>query len=470
MTSIFDRALEVACEVLEGSGGRWAPMAHQIPPPLTDPWDVWLLMGGRGTGKTDAAAHWINEHALGPACDARLQGGHRMLIIAPTQGDAVESCITGPSGLKAHNPEVRLVQQPGGTIVRWPNGSEAKVLGAHSPEDVERLRAAGNRCAVWVEELAAWRKLLEVWQQMEFGLRLGERPRVVGSTTPKPRPLIQALDLIARNQPLTPKLLQRVGDIGKTVRLSHGTTDDNPHLPEAFRSALKRTYEGTRLGRQELKGEILTDVEGAHWNSDMIESGRCTKELLEDVVLARVVTGVDPSGGADLIGIVAAGRTTREAASCPGCGSRENLPHFFVLEDGSLQTSPRGWARKSITVNARWDGDRIVGEKNFGGDMVESTIRSVDPDASYKSVTASRGKARRAEPIVALYEQGRVHHVGRKLEELEEEMTTWTEDADWSPNRMDAAVWALTELSGGRTPTETVAPSGVEQSNPWKMA
>lgn len=222
---------------------RWTPLPHQLPPDRTD-WHVWLLEGGRGSGKTDGASAYVNQCATEAAI--------RVSIIAPTLGDAVESCVNGPSGIKAHNPAVRMVQGMGGVHLRWPNGSEAKLFGAYTPEDVERLRAGGNRHLVWAEELAAWVRLKEAWDQMEFGLRLGDWPRVVVSTTPKPRKAYMAI----REDP-------------RTIRTG-ASTMANPYLHIGVRQALEDAYAGTRLGRQELEAELLTDIPGALWRYELI--------------------------------------------------------------------------------------------------------------------------------------------------------------------------------------------------------
>jgi phage terminase large subunit-like protein len=393
----------------------WSPMRHQIAP--DGDWRVWLLEGGRGSGKTDGAAAYLDAHCNGPACIPRIPGGHRPAIIAPTLGDALEACVNGPSGLKAHNPAVVSVQTAGGTFVRWPNGVEGKVFGAFTPEDVERLRAGGNRCVVWAEELAAWARLDQAWDQMRFGLRLGPRPHVVASSTPKPRK----------------KYLAIRSDEG-TVRTG-ASTADNPHLTETVRAEYFKTYGGTRLGRQELNAEILLDVPGALWTWAMLGDRRPAPDL------TRVVVAIDPavtSGEeADETGIVVAGL---------GVDRRG-----YVLADRSCRLSPDGWARRAVAAFDDCRADLIVAEVNNGGDLVEQTIRTVRRSISYRKVHASRGKAIRAQPVAALYEQGKVSHV-EAFPELEEQLTSWTPESGTSPDRLDALVWALTELmvKGGR--------------------
>jgi predicted phage terminase large subunit-like protein len=393
----------------------WSPMRHQIAP--DGDWRVWLLEGGRGSGKTDGAAAYLDAHCNGPACIPRIPGGHRPAIIAPTLGDALEACVNGPSGLKAHNPAVVSVQTAGGTFVRWPNGVEGKVFGAFTPEDVERLRAGGNRCVVWAEELAAWARLDQAWDQMRFGLRLGPRPHVVASSTPKPRK----------------KYLAIRSDEG-TVRTG-ASTADNPHLTETVRAEYFKTYGGTRLGRQELNAEILLDVPGALWTWAMLSNRAKAPDL------TRVVVAIDPSvtsgEDADETGIVVAG------LGVDGRG--------YVLADRSCRLSPDGWARRAVAAFDDHRADLIVAEVNNGGDLVEQTIRTVRRSISYRKVHASRGKQIRAQPVAALYEQGKVSHV-ESFPELEEQLTSWTPESGTSPDRLDALVWALTELmvKGGR--------------------
>lgn len=391
----------------------WTPYPWQVPPTKLGAHEMWLMLGGRGTGKTDGCARYMDDHARGPACDPRIPGGHRMAIIAPTQGDAVESAVTGPSGLQAHNPDVRLRTTTGGTYAIWPNGVRAKLFGAHTPDDVERLRSGGNRCLVWLEELAAMRYLAVALEQSAYGLRIGPTPHWIGSTTPKPKAEIRALNKDPR------------------VQVTRGRTDQATHLDPLVREALYRKYLGTRLGRQELQGELLEDVEGALWSWASIEEGR----LQAYPPLVRIVVAVDPAASntetSDETGIVVAGK---DAAG-----------HGYVLEDLSGKYSPEGWSGKVAAAYHRWGADAVVAEKNNGGDMVGSAIRAADSTVAFRLVWASRGKKTRAEPVSIMYELGRVHHVGAH-ETLEEQLTTWVPDESDSPDRLDAMVWALSEL------------------------
>lgn len=420
----------VAADIIAPPDDGWEALPHQVPPDGN--WFVWLLLGGRGSGKTAAAARYMHEHLMGPPCLPHVPGGHWCSIIAPTLGDAVTSCVNGPSGLRAHQPGLKLRQTAGGTIVRYPNGAEAKIFGAHTPEDVERLRSGGNRCFTWAEELAAWRYLEECWQHMRYGLRIGPRPHVVVSTTPKSRKLIK--DLAKSPE--------------KEVAVTHATTRENPHLDERVKRDLYADYEGTRLGRQELLGLILEDVEGALWKTDWIEGNRIDFSKLPDD-FDRIVVGVDPaaSKGGDETGIVVVGMVS------PGnYYSQERMlwdaSHAFVLADYSLNGTTAEWAKQVIKAYHDWGANSVIAEVNNGGEMVAHSIQVYDTSIPIRVAHASRGKDKRAEPIANLYEKGRVHHVGA-FPELEEQMTTWDRDdpdESWSPDRMDAMVWAIHAL------------------------
>lgn len=382
-----------------------------------------LYLAGRSmipTHNTDACAAYFDRFM-------RWNAGARGGIVAPTIGDAAEACVHGPSGLMAHNPTIRVFTRTGGTFVSWPNGSEARLFGTHTNDDVNRLRAGGNRHLYWVEELAAWRYLKEAWENMEFGLRLGTHPHIIGSTTPKTRPFLK-------------RLMEE-----ETTVISKATTFDNPKLPPSQLERLRNRYQDTRLGQQELMGLYLEDVEGAMWTYELLSVTRRTIDEIPD--MARVVVAVDPSGGDeegnDEQGIIVCGR------GVDGQG--------YVLADRSCKESPEGWGRRAIQAYIDFKADRIVGEINFGGALVMANIKAVSRgmgengegiEVATKTLTASRGKVARAEPIASLYEQNRCHNVGttEDLEELEYQQRMWTPDSGWSPDRMDAAVWGLTEL------------------------
>lgn len=411
------RAAARALESRLHKPARWRPRPHQIPP--EGDWYGWLLLAGRGAGKTDACAEYVTRHVAGPPC---LPGPvpHWIAIIAPTQGDAVTACVTGPSGIKAHDPTATMVTTAGGTVVRWPNGSQAKLFGANSPEDVERLRAGGNSCLAWNEELAAWRHLDDAFDQLRFGLRSGPRPHWIASTTPKPKPLIRRLD---------------AGEISGVVT-THATMYDNPHLPEHIKAALEDSYGGTQLGRQELHGRLIDEDENALWSRSLIDSTRLRPGDVPE--LSRITVGVDPSGGAGEQGIVVVGK------SHPLPGGARPMVHGYVLADVSGKFKPEGWGARAVQAAVDWDADDIVVERNYGGDMAVSTIaaaaQAMGVDIPIRTVVATRGKAVRAQPVAALAAQGRWHHVG-EFEALEAQMTTWYPEIGWSPDRLDAAVW-----------------------------
>ncbi|ONI48639.1 MULTISPECIES: terminase large subunit domain-containing protein [unclassified Streptomyces] len=401
---------------------RWTPYPWQIPPDAIETHGMWLQLGGRGTGKTDGCARYMVQHVNGPACDDRVPGGHRMAIIAPTQGDAVESAVNGPSGLKAHDPRVVLRTTTGGTHVRWPSGAEAKLFGAHSPDDVERLRSGGNRCLVWLEEAAAMRRLGPALTHSAMGLRVGHNPHYIASTTPKPRKEIR--DLIARADVITTK----------------GRTRDAIHLPEMMRTKLVAQYAGTRLERQELDGELIDDIEGALWSwrgLDVTRVGAAPP-------MTRIVVAIDPAakggGESDEMGIVVAGLGQAYIPDRNGFARR----HGYVLDDLSGRMSPEECMRKAAQAYHAWKADRVIAEVNNGGDWIGTTLRQIDPSVNYSTVTATRGKQTRAEPVAAVFDQ-LAAHVVNSLPTLEEQLTTWVPGDD-SPDRLDAMVWAITEL------------------------
>lgn len=413
---------QLALHVRTLTDPRWTPLPHQVPPP--GDWYGWLLLAGRGAGKTDACAKYVHDHVTGPPC---LPGPvpHWVGIIAPTLGDAATSCFSGPSGLSAHSPGAKMVNTTGGTIVKWPNGSVAKLFGANTEEDTNRLRSGGNRCLAWLEELAAWRYLDDAWAQMRFGLRAGPRPHWIASTTPKPRPLIKKL---------------ATGGY-RNVALTKASMYDNPHLQEEIRSALEEEYGSTDLGRQELHAEILDEDSNALWTRASLNSSRLIST--EDVKLIRVSVGVDPSGGAGEQGIVVVGKAMIPRIH-PDPRKQVPLPHGYVLGDRTCHLKPEGWGRRAVEAAVEFEADDICVEVNFGGEMAVSTIRSAADSMGIhipiKMVRATRGKVVRAQPVSALTAQGRWHMVGVQPE-LEDQLCTWYPELDWSPDRLDAMVW-----------------------------
>lgn len=335
-----------------------------------------------------------------------------MALVGPTAADARDVMIEGESGLLAISPPwFRPLYEPSKRRLTWPNGAIAT---AYSADEPNRLRGPQHDLA-WADELAAWRYLVEAWDMLQFGLRLGMNPRLVVTTTPRPLQLIR--DLIA----------------DATTVVTRGSTYDNAgNLAPKFLRKIQQRYEGTRLGRQEIGAEILDDTPGALWTLKAIDDLRVKRSAVPTLV--RVVVGIDPNAtsgdDSNEAGIVAAGLGTDG--------------HGYVLDDVSLHGSPSTWAEAAVKLFRETNADRIVAETNNGGEMVELVIRTVDPSVPYRGVWASRGKQTRAEPISALYEQGKVHHVG-VFAKLEDQMTTWV-PGQTSPDRMDALVWTLSDL------------------------
>lgn len=407
-----------------GAAQKWRPEPHQVPPP--GDWYGWLLLAGRGAGKTDACAAYVNDHVNGPPCmDGPIP--HWIGIGAPTLGDAATACFSGPSGIRAHNPDAKMVGRPGGLAIIWPNGSEAKLFGAHTPEDVERLRAGGNRCLFWAEELAAWRYIDKCWDHMRFGLRVGRRPHWVASTTPKPLELIKKLSK---------------GEFKNTI-VTRASTFDNPHLEEHIREMYLDAYGATSLGAQELYGLLNEQDENALWTRAMIDDHRADPDSLPP--FKRVEVGVDPSGGKGEQGIVVVAKHEIIVPTITSQGRSMKIErHGFVLADQSCNLPPEGWGRRAVQAAIDHEADAIVVEINFGGAMASAVLQGAADDLGVSipidTVHASRGKRVRAEPVSALSTRGRWHHVGR-FEELEDQMCTWTPESDWSPDRLDAMVW-----------------------------
>lgn len=378
------------------------------------------MLAGRGFGKTRLGSELVQEWAgagIGP-----------ISLIAPTAADVRDVMIEGVSGLiKTQHPANPCNYEPSKRRITWANGVWATTFSAEDPESLRGPEFA----AAWYDELCAWPRLEATYELAEFGLRLGARPRKVVTTTPKPYKVLK--DLIAEPG---------------TVVTKGSTFDNRANLSPKFIEAIRRKYEGTRLGRQELAGEILDDVPGALWTHANLDAHRLRDRPPE---LARVVIAVDPpvtSGEkADECGIVAAGR---------GPGDRTTA-HAFVLGDHSVRgLTPEGWARKAVEAYHHHKADRIVAETNNGGDLIESMIKLADPTVPVIQVKASRGKAVRAEPVALVYEQGRAHHCG-SFGALEDQMCAFTPDFDrqqagYSPDRVDALVWAMTDLLLGSEP------------------
>ncbi len=384
-------------------------------------WNTWLVMAGRGFGKTRMGSEWIRENVCGSTpMSAPPSGWKRIALVAETAADARDVMVLGDSGILACHPkEFRPEWSPTNRRLTWPNGVSAWVYNATEPD---QLRGPQHHAA-WVDELAKFRYNQETWDQLQFGLRLGLHPQVLVTTTPRPIPLIKRL----RADP-------------DTVVTMGATMDNKANLASNTIKQLYERYGGTRLGRQELAGEILEDIPGALWNRESIDKGR----LSEAPILDRVYVAVDPAvsnnEGSDEHGIVVVGMAR----------DKDGYARGYVLEDGTIRGSPEDWARKAISLFRSWDADKIIAEKNQGGDMVLGTLKAVDRSVPVELVHATKGKAVRAEPISALYEQGRVHHVG-EFDKLEDQMCLFSIDnlrslSNGSPDRVDALVWGLTKL------------------------
>jgi phage terminase large subunit-like protein len=394
----------------------WA-LEHQLPP--DGDWRTWVIMGGRGAGKTRAGAEWVRAQVEGarPLDEGRSK---RLALVGETIDQVREVMIFGESGILACSPPAR---RPDWQATRkrlvGPNGAVAQAFSAHDPEGLRGPQFDG----AWVDELAKWKKARETWDMLQFGLRLGDDPRVCVTTTPRNVGVLK--DILASDS---------------TVVTSAPTEANAAYLAEGFLEEVRARYAGTRLGRQELDGVLVDAAEDALWTPAMLEAGRV--EAVPD--LDRIVVAVDPPvtghSGSDECGIVVVGAVTR--------GPVQDW-RAYVLADASVRAaSPASWAGAAIRAMEQWGAERLVAEVNQGGDLVEQVIRQVDPLVPFRSVHASRGKVARAEPVAALYEQGRVHHL-RGLSALEDQMCAMTArgyEGKGSPDRVDALVWALTEL------------------------
>ena len=394
----------------------WA-LPHQLPP--HGAWRTWIIMGGRGAGKTRAGAEWVRAQVEGarPADPGRCR---RVALVGETVDQAREVMVLGDSGILACSPPDRRPQwEATRKRLVWPNGAVAQVFSAHDPDSLRGPQFD----AAWSDELAKWKRGQEAWDMLQFALRLGDHPRQVVTTTPQN---VEVLKAILKNP---------------SSVLSHAPTEANrAYLAASFLQEVRTRYQGGRLGRQELDGELIQHVEGALWPAALLE--RCQRS--EVPRLDRIVVAVDPpvtgGAGADACGIVVAGVRMQ--------GPPQQW-EAVVLEDASVEgASPAQWAHAAVAACERHGADRLVAEVNQGGELVERVIRQVDAAVPFKAVRASRGKTARAEPVAALYEQGRVGHVAGLglLEAQMAQMSVRGFLGTGSPDRVDALVWALTEL------------------------
>lgn len=401
----------------------WGRPKQQTPP---DPWFCWLLLSGRGFGKTRTGAEWVRAQA-----ERAAETGQpiRIALVAETAADARDVLIQGDSGLLSiSRPAFMPKYEASKRRLTWPDGTTATLF---SGEEPDQLRGPQFHKA-WLDELAKYQYAQETWDNLELGLRLGDNPQVVVTTTPRPIPIIRRL--LADPHVVT----------------TRGTTYENlANLAPTFISRVVSRYEGTRTGRQELHAEVLLDTPGALWTSHMIETTRIERSRAPSFV--RTVVGVDPS-------VTSFDAIDEHTNECGIVVVAEGVDgHVYVLADRSGQLSPDQWARRVLMSYYNASADRIVAEANNGGDMVRLTLHTVDRNAAVRMVHAQRAKKARAEPVAALYEQGRVHHVGL-FPALEDQMTTWTPEDD-SPDRLDALVWAITDLKLRRHEPEPLPPT-----------
>lgn len=427
-----------AAEALRFDWQFWARPEQR--PPTGLEWAIWLLNGGRGSGKTRSGAEWVNEKAA-------AEPGSIGLFVAATPRDARDLMIEGRSGVtKIGHPSRRPKYEPSKLLLTWPNGTEAHVRSAADPDSIRGVSADW----AWLDEVGKWKRQQEAWDQSRFAIREGRRPQTIVTTTPTSSPVIRMLLGADRTKAPPPGTI--VADRPSTFRNAANLAPD-------FLAELLAMYEGTRLGEQELYGLLIEDVEGALWTGALIERGRITAgfERTESGLLVpagttmrTVVVGVDPPGSVNTeCGIVAAGADNRRPATA------------YVLADYSCKGTPGEWGRAVVRCYHDTNADAAVVERNYGGDMAMNTIatvpahehegRNYPPGDSVRvrEVNATRGKAVRAEPVAGFYEQSppRVRHVGRHPE-LEDEQRTWivNEPGQRSPNRLDALVWAITDL------------------------
>ena len=374
-------------------------------PPAGDDWLLWMILAGRGWGKSRTGAECVRHWIESGAC-------RRVALVARTAADVRDVMVDGESGILAISPPwFRPVYEPSKRRLTWPNGAIATTYTAEEPDAMRGPQHDG----AWCDELASWKYPQAAYENLLFGLRLGPHPHIVGTTTPRP----------------TRHMRMLLAD--RTTVVTKGRTRENErNLAPTFLRTVVGKYQGTRLGRQELDAEMLEDVPGALWTRGRIDE--LAIRIAPDML--RIVIAIDPAASSnaqsDETGIIVAGI---DAAG-----------HGYILEDLSGRYSPDQWASRAVRAYDLWHADRIVAEVNNGGDMVGFTLKTVRSNVSYTAVHASRGKRTRAEPVAALYEQGKVHHVGA-FAELEDQLTTWdSSSGDESPDRLDALVWALTDL------------------------
>ena len=415
-TDFLDQLSEEALRALPWIFDFWA-LPHQLPP--EGAWRTWVIMGGRGAGKTRAGAEWVRSMVEGSRPGDRGEA-RRVALVAETIDQAREVMVFGESGIMACSPPDRRPDwNAGRRMLCWPNGATAQLFSAHEPEALRGPQFD----AVWADELAKWKRGSETWDQVQFALRLGRRPRACVTTTPRNVGVLKAL----------------LAD--PSTVMTHAPTQANrANLADSFLAEVQRRYAGTRAGRQELDGVLVADAEGALWTAAMLE--RCHAGAAP--ALDRIVVAVDPpvtgTKASDACGIVVAGVAMQ--------GPPQDWEAWVLADRTVKAASPMEWAQAAVAAMEEFGAERMVAEVNQGGDLVQTVVRQVDPAVPFRAVRAMRGKVLRAEPVAALYEQGRVHHL-RGMAQLEEQMGQMTIkgfEGVGSPDRVDALVWALHEV------------------------
>lgn len=388
-------------QLLEEYQYRWSLNAREKQKLPQGNWQTWMISAGRGFGKTRTGAETVREWK---------ENSPIIHLVGATAGDVRDIMVEGESGILSISPKWdKPKYEPSKRRLTWDNGARALLFSADEPD---RLR--GPQCyKAWADELAAWR-YPDAWDQLQFGLRLGNNPQCVVTTTPRPTKIIKEL----------------IKD--KTTVLTTGSSYENKaNLADAFFDKIIKKYEGTTLGRQELYAEILEDIDGALWKMATIEKWRVFKQP----EFKKIYVSIDPSGTST---------QSSDEAGIIGCGLGSD-DRGYIIEDDSRIMAPNDWAKSGILMYNSLQANAIVAEVNQGWDMVKTIIHNLNPNIPVIPVTARKGKWLRAEPVQMLYQQGRVSHIGN-FPKLEEEMTTWTDDSDWSPNRMDAMVHGITSL------------------------
>ena len=415
-----DALRTIQCSLSEPEAAKlnyiWPLRARDSQLPPEGDWNTWLILAGRGFGKTRTGAEWVR---------AQVEDGHahRIALVARTLPEAQSIMVHGESGIiNICPPWDKPIYEPSKRKLTWPSGAHALAFSSHEPDQLRGPQFD----AAWCDELASWEYPAQTWDNLTFALRLGRRPRSVVTTTPKSIELVRTLTN------------------GPGVQVTRGTTFDNKdNLAPAFFNGIIEQYDGTRIGRQEIYAELIEEDEDALWKREWIENAR----LSAYPPIARIVVSIDPA------------MSTRPNSSETGIvvvGADMRRKHAYVLADESGRLTPNSWALRAAHLFDKFNATRIIAEDNAGGEMVKSTLKNaVERTLPYKGIKARRGNYIRAEPVAALYEQGRVHHVGR-FPELEDQMCTWTPDLgpSTSPDRADALVHAITELVIDRNPVK----------------